>query len=825
MRRTVQERGCALPLASAVPTRLAQTLMGPRARWARDLIVGAGAPSAVAALIAQAPDWAPFRPGAILLAVVIATAAAIGVRAALVSTVTSCALVAAMFTTRDSEHGWVAVVSLVVFVAAAVGVLVLVGRIERARRNAELERRVTNALIEAAPVGIAMFGPDLRLQQLNRRLAGVDGRSPAAMVGRRLGALGPRLDLLLAAGVAEVRSSGRPVDAREHTTSGPDRSSPDRHWTASYFPVVDGAGEQVGVGAVVQDVTNDVVTRGRAARLTALAADMTRVLDVDDLVRLLTGFLADALGGRALVAVVDTRRSALQVHETMRGYTREEAEAWRQFDLPIEREVPMCEAARAAEPIVVEDPVQFEQQFPGLEPQRRLVGDAACICVPILDPTDHAPLAVFRVGWPTKRPIDQATRTLCDTVASLAALALNRVRLTEWLSQDRFRAALDSMLDSVTIAESVRDAEERIVDFRVDFVNDASRRKTADLASGRRLLDQRPDWGRDGTFDRLVEVVDTGVPWVDERLERSETRPDGTATSRVQSLRVVRFGDGYLAASRDVTRMVRLEREAAAAQALADRERMAVELLQQAALPIELPARTGLTIGALYQPAVPEQPIGGDWYDVFLRRDGRMALVIADVSGHGPRSAAFMVKVRNVVRAVATQVDAPAEVLGVVNRVLCDHYAEASTHFVTCTYALVDADAAEMEWAAAAHPPPVVVTDGRARLLAQRPGLPLAVTDTAEYRTQSVTLRPGDRIALYTDGLFERRGETVDDGLARLAGSLESVDRLGAEAAVARLGASVSDPFDDLAALVVDLLRDGSNQGSADARTTRGTTT
>jgi hypothetical protein len=403
---------------------------------------------------------------------------------------------------------------------------------------------------------------------------------------------------------------------------------------------------------------------------------------------------------------------------------------------------------------------------------------------------------------------------LCETVASLAALALNRVRLTEWLSQDRFRAALDSMLDSVTIAESVRGSDERIIDFRVDFVNDASRMRSADLASGRSLLSQRPGWKHDGTFDQLVRVVETGVPWVDERLERHDPRPDGTATSTVLSLRVVRFGDGYLAASRDVTRMIRLEREAAAAKALADRERIAVELLQQAALPIELPTVAGLTIGALYQPAVPEQPIGGDWYDVFRRGDGRMALVIADVSGHGPRSAAFMVKVRNVVRAVATQVDSPAEVLAVVNRVLCDHYAEASTHFVTCTYAIVDTNVAEMEWAAAAHPPPALVRDGSAGLLEQRPGLPLAVTDSAEYRTQSVGLRPRDRIALYTDGLFERRGETVDDGLARLLGVLEALDQLDADHAVASLGTSVTDPFDDLAALVVDLHRVPAQVGS-----------
>ena len=169
---------------------------------------------------------------------------------------------------------------------------------------------------------------------------------------------------------------------------------------------------------------------------------------------------------------------------------------------------------------------------------------------------------------------------------------------------------------------------------------------------------------------------------------------------------MVRFGDGYLAASRDVTRLVRLEKAEREAEDLAFRERTAVELLQQAALPLEIPTIGDLTIGALYQPSMPGQPIGGDWYDVFRLSEHRLALVIADVSGHGPAAAAFMVKVRNVVRAVAAQIEQPAEVLSSVNRIVCDHYTEAATHFITCCYAVVDISTSQLEWSTAAHPHP-----------------------------------------------------------------------------------------------------------------------
>ena len=79
------------------------------------------------------------------------------------------------------------------------------------------------------------------------------------------------------------------------------------------------------------------------------------------------------------------------------------------------------------------------------------------------------------------------------------------------------------------------------------------------------------------------------------------------------------------------------------------------------------------------------------------------------------------------------------------------------------------------------------------------------MTASAEYHAHRVSLRPTDRLALFTDGLFERRDELPDDGLDRLARTLERLDGLEPQLAVERLGASVTDPFDDLAALVVDL--------------------
>jgi serine phosphatase RsbU (regulator of sigma subunit) len=210
----------------------------------------------------------------------------------------------------------------------------------------------------------------------------------------------------------------------------------------------------------------------------------------------------------------------------------------------------------------------------------------------------------------------------------------------------------------------------------------------------------------------------------------------------------------------------------------------------------------GTDIGALYQPAASEQTVGGDWYDAFPVGDHQLALVIADVAGHGREAAALMVQVRNIFRAVAVEHRTPATVLSRVNDVVLR--LRPSGLFVTCCYAVLDTERGDLSWGVAGHPPPVLVAGGTPALGEAPAGPPLAVFSTARYHDSSVTLDRGDRVYLYTDGLVERRGEPIDVGLERLCAS---VGRLGAtrpQRAVEALGAQVDDQFDDLAVLCVE---------------------
>src|SRR4029077_17041675 len=149
--------------------------------------------------------------------------------------------------------------------------------------------------------------------------------------------------------------------------------------------------------------------------------------------------------------------------------------------------------------------------------------------------------------------------------------------------------------------------------------------------------------------------------------------------------------------------------------------------LQAAALPTTLPELQGVRIAAVYEPADPSQPVGGDWYDVFALDDDRVALVIADVAGHGHRAAVFMVQVRNVFRAIAAEHTEPDDVLTRANNVTA-RLNEPDGPFVTCCFAVLDIDVGTLRWAQAGHFSPMIVkADGTSSYLVENPGAPLAL--------------------------------------------------------------------------------------------------
>jgi serine/threonine-protein kinase RsbW len=228
-------------------------------------------------------------------------------------------------------------------------------------------------------------------------------------------------------------------------------------------------------------------------------------------------------------------------------------------------------------------------------------------------------------------------------------------------------------------------------------------------------------------------------------------------------------------------------------------------LLQAAALPNALPVRPGMSMAAVYEPADSRQPVGGDWYDAFTLDDHRVALVIGDGAGHGRQAAIFMVQLRNLFRALAGEHAEPGAVLIRANDV-ASGLNDVDGPFVTCCYAVLNLQTHVLQWAQAGHFSPLVVhADGSSTYLEERPGPPLALSAYRDYESLSTTLAAGDRVLIFTDGLVERRREHLDVGLDRLARVAQTLSTLPVQAFVDGLAAAVTDRFDDLAALCVEL--------------------
>ncbi|OLZ74573.1 diguanylate cyclase [Streptomyces sp. IMTB 2501] len=215
--------------------------------------------------------------------------------------------------------------------------------------------------------------------------------------------------------------------------------------------------------------------------------------------------------------------------------------------------------------------------------------------------------------------------------------------------------------------------------------------------------------------------------------------------------------------------------------------------LQQALLPRRLSAHPRVETAGRYLPGTQGMDVGGDWYDVVEAGDG-LALVIGDVQGHGVQAAATMGQLRSAVRAFALGDRPPDEVMSGTNHLLIDL---DPGQFASCCYLRLDPETGLARIARAGHPPPLLrCPDGRTRLVDVPGGVVLGVDPQARYPVAELLLEPDAILALYTDGLVERPGADIDDGINALRLALA---RAGA-AAGRRGGRSLAGVADRLTA-------------------------
>ena len=229
-------------------------------------------------------------------------------------------------------------------------------------------------------------------------------------------------------------------------------------------------------------------------------------------------------------------------------------------------------------------------------------------------------------------------------------------------------------------------------------------------------------------------------------------------------------------------------------------QRSVAQTLQQSLLPQTLPEAPGLEFGAIYAPGTEGIDIGGDWYEVVARSDGTAVVVVGDVSGHGLDAATMMASLRFAIRAYAADGDGPAAILGKLTHLV---NVGRDGHFATVLCGVVDPAARTATWADAGHPHPLVVADDESRFVPVPVGPPIGVVAGAEYRETTEALPADGLLLLYTDGLVERRGETIDVGFDRLADAARRIDvEPLADALFSVVRRAIPDGCDDDAALL-----------------------
>lgn len=248
------------------------------------------------------------------------------------------------------------------------------------------------------------------------------------------------------------------------------------------------------------------------------------------------------------------------------------------------------------------------------------------------------------------------------------------------------------------------------------------------------------------------------------------------------------FGETDLALAVEIGRRAGIALDNA--RLYAGQRHLATELQQS--LLTAPPALPFADIAVRYVAAAQEAQVGGDWYDAFRQRSGHLMVIIGDVVGHDTRAAAAMGQLRGLMRGIGfITADQPSQVLTAVDEAIDGLELSTIASAVLAQLSPQDShdsrDGLRLHWSNAGHPPPVLLDpQGHARALNPSTGkadLLLGIDATTRRSTEQTTLPAGSTLLLYTDGLIERRGESLDDGLNRLLSTLqkhahEDLDRL-----------------------------------------------
>ena len=631
------------------------------------------------------------------------------------------------------------------------GVVAVLADVTAQRRS---ERRVAQILDSLGSfVGLCL--PDGTLVEANRRALDAAGIDRADVVGRPFWETywwtwHPDVAARLREAFAEA-VAGTPVryDADVRVAGG--------LITIDFqlVPVVED-GEVVAVVPSATDVTARRRSVEQALALAALARRLNASATVRDVVREVLDAAAAVLGGRyTTVALVTPAGDAVELHQTD---SLDSDLRSRYRVLSLDAPVHICRAIRENRTVALVDPVRAEDvggdeaSAEQLRADRAAAGVAASSAVPFVG-ADGVPFGALGMGWATAAEYDDhEVRARLATVAELCGQAFDRARLADAQVVASGRSAALSTLAADLASAGTLDQVHRAVAERTPPVVGAS---SARLTAG------------DGPVrDPAPEAAGGAVAVPAVRLLPLRDNQDVVIGALEVRWQVPTVLGPVLRDTLDtVAELVGQTLERARLHAA---EHELVEGLQRRLLR-PLPSPPGLDVHGSYRSAQTDVGIGGDFYDGLELPDGRLVVVVGDVSGHGVEAAADMAQLRTATFTLVAAGVGLAELFPRADAVL-GRVADLS--LATAAAAIVDPRAGTVTYVHAGHPPWVLRTpDGIVRVLEGGRG-PLLGVGAEHAQPDVVGFPPGSVLVGYTDGLVEDRDEDLDHGIERLVTTL-----------------------------------------------------
>ena len=335
------------------------------------------------------------------------------------------------------------------------------------------------------------------------------------------------------------------------------------------------------------------------------------------------------------------------------------------------------------------------------------------------------------------------------------------------------RAALAEAQRIANVGSWVYDGEAGTVQWSDQFFEICGLDREVPPTRGEFLALLDPD-GVSALADALAAAAASGTRF---QLEQRITRPDGDVRHLVITGEATPGADGAVRLTRgtiqDVTDRRFVELALRRSEERLRREHEIVEILQAAILPNVLPVLEGSSLDARYLAASENTGVGGDFYDAFILGDGRVVLTVGDVAGKGVEAAEAVGQLRNSLRMAAVVDPDPDSIVARLNDLIALGF---SAPFATAIVGVYSPADGVFTWASAGHLPLVRRrADGDVELLGDLPTHPPLGVDATKLRPLwTLTVEPGERLLLFTDGLVERRGEDLDIGLARLLTSVRT---------------------------------------------------